>query len=98
MTKKTFFIRLAGFVVIALAALPVYSLAMVAMVVLQLVPQDLMDTGYGNDLTFRAVVVWCGTLVPGFAGIFPKENWRYVLYFSPLYAPALYAVIYTLAQ
>ncbi len=98
MTKKVFIIRFAGFLAIAVAALPVFALTFNALIAMDLVPEELKDRAFGNELTFRAVIVWCGALIAGFAGIFPKESWRHVLYFAPLYAPALYAVIHTLMQ
>jgi hypothetical protein len=42
--------------------------------------------------------VWLGCLIPAFASIFFQGSWRYILYFSPLYAPSLFAVVYTLMQ
>ncbi len=98
MTKKIFFLRFAGFLLIAVAALPVFAITVNALVALNLIPEELKDKAFGNELTFRAVIVWCGALISGFAGIFPRENWRHVLYFSPMYAPALYIVIHTLMQ
>jgi hypothetical protein len=98
MTKKVFLLRFAGFLLIAMAALPAFALTFNALVLFDLIPAELKDKTFGNELTFRAVIVWCGALILGFAGIFPQENWRHVLYFSPLYAPALYAVVHTLTQ
>lgn len=98
MSKKEFFIRFLGFVVIAVAAGPFFALTFNALVLFDFIPQEVKDTAFGRELIFRAVVVWCGCLLLGFIGIFPKESWRYVLYFSPLYAPSLYAIIHTLMQ
>ena len=98
MSKKEFLIRFLGFVVIAVAAGPVFALTFNALVLFDMVPQEIRDTAFGHQLTFKSVMVWCGSLVLSFVGIFPKESWRYVLYFSPVYAPSLYAVIHTLAQ
>ncbi len=98
MTMKSFFIRLAGFIAIALLAGPVYALTVNALVLAQLIPAELVDKAFGNILTLRAIYVWIGCLLVGFASIFLKANWRYIFYFSPLYAPSLFAVIYTLMQ
>ena len=98
MTKKIFLLRFAGFLFIAMAALPVFAITFNAMVLLDMIPAELKDKAFGNELTFRAVIVWCGTLIPGFSGIFPKESWRHVLYFAPAYAPSLYAIVHTLMQ
>jgi hypothetical membrane protein len=98
MSRKEFLIRFLGFVVIAVAAGPFFALTFNALVLFDVIPQEVKDTAFGNELIFKSVVVWCGSLILGFIGIFPKESWRHVLYFSPIYAPSLYAAIYTLAQ
>ena len=98
MTKKVFFYRFAGFILIAISAIPLYALTVNVLLFFNLIPQDLRDTAFGHEMTFKAVVVGCGCLVLGFAGIFPKESWRHVLYFSPAYAPSLYAIIHTMTQ
>lgn len=98
MTKKEFFLRFAGFIVIALAALPAFVVTFHVLISLNLIPEEVKDKAFGHELTFRSVIVWCGALVLGFIGIFPKESWRHILYFSPLYAPPLYAILHTLGQ
>ncbi len=98
MSKKEFFIRFLGFLVIAVAAGPIFALTFNGLVLFDLIPQEVKDTAFGRELIFRSVVVWCGSLLLGFIGVFPRESWRYVLYLSPLYAPSLYAIIHTIAQ
>jgi hypothetical protein len=98
MSKKEFFFRFLGFVVIAVAALPIFALTVNALIFFDAVPLELKDTAYGSELIFRSVIVWCGGLILGFIGIFPKESWRHVLYFSPIYAPSFYAIVHTLTQ
>ena len=98
MSRKELLIRFLGFVVIAVAAGPFFALTFNALVLFDLIPQEVKDTAFGRELIFKSVVVWCGALILGFIGIFPRESWRHVLYFSPIYAPSLYAVIHTIAQ
>lgn len=98
MTLKTFFIRFAGLIIIALAAGPVYAVTVNLLILLNLIPIELADKAYGNILTMKAIYVWTGCLLVGFGALFLKEKWGLILYFSPLYAPSLFAIIFTLIQ
>ena len=97
MSWKIFALKLAGFVVIALAAMPVYALTVNALLFFSLIPSDLVETGFGNAMTMKAVMVGLGCLLPSFAAIFIRAKWAVVLYFAPLYGPPLFAIAYTLA-
>jgi hypothetical protein len=98
MTLKTFFLRFGGLIVIALAAGPLFAVTMNVMIYFQLFPESLVDKAFGNVLTMKAIYVWMGCLLAGFGSLFLKEQWRLILYFSPLFAPSIFAVIYTLLQ
>lgn len=98
MNLKAFFMRLAGLVVIALAAGPVFGLTVNLLLAVGLIPVELVDKAFGNILAIKAIYIWFGCLIVGFASLFLKESWRLILYFSPLYAPSLFAVAYTLVQ
>lgn len=98
MNWKTFAFRFAGLILIALLAGPLYALTMNLLILAQQIPQELIDKAYGNVLTLKCVYVWLACLLVGFASIFLKQSWRHALYFSPLYAPSVFAVIYTVIQ
>jgi len=98
MTMKTFFIRFAGLIVIALLAGPLYAITVNFLVLTNMIPPDLVDKAYGNVLTLRTIYVWIGCLLVGFASIFARGSWRYIFYFSPLYATPIFAVVYTMLQ
>ena len=98
MNWKTFALRFTGLIVIALLAGPLYALTMNLLILAQQIPQELIDKAYGNTLTLKCVYVWLAGLLLGFGAIFIKQDWRYILYLSPLYAPSVFAVIYTVIQ
>lgn len=97
MSWKDFLIRIGGYLLIAVAAMPVYAATIVLLVVVNAVPEELHD-GFGNDVTFKAVLVWLGCLIVSFGSIFIRESWAKILYLSPLYLPSLFAVFYTVTQ
>jgi hypothetical protein len=98
MNWKSFALRFAGLLAIALAMFPMFGLTMNLLVLLKLVPLEMMDKAMGTEIARQAMYVWLGCLIPAFASIFFQGSWRYILYFSPLYAPSLFAVVYTLMQ
>lgn len=98
MNWKTFALRFIGLVIVALAAGPLYAVTVHLLVLSGLIPENLMDKAYGSALMSKSAFIWMGALLLGFCSIFLKDSWRYILYFSPLYAPALFAVVYTALQ
>lgn len=96
MDWKNFFIRFAGLVGIAAGGLFLYAVVANILVLLHWMPDALNGQGFGYALTKNTLCVWAITILLGFLSLFVKENWRYVLYTSPLYAPCLFAVIFTL--
>ncbi len=92
MNAKTFALRFIFLIVIAIAAGPVYAITVNAMVFFGIAPYD------GTALTMQAVYVWLGCLLIGFGSMFIKDDWRLTLYLSPLYAPSLYILVFTIMQ
>lgn len=98
MNWKNFTLRFVGLVLIALAAAPLYGLVINLLLATGQITPDMVETAYGNVLTTKCVYIWIGCLLLGFGSLFVKESWRYMLYFSPLYAPILFALLYTVMQ
>jgi len=98
MTLNNFLIRFGGFVLIALAALPLFAVTVNALIYFEMIPPELGEKGYGGDMTKIAMFVWMGCLVLGAIAIFVQQSWAKIFYFSPLYAPSLFAVVYTVSQ
>lgn len=98
MNWKVFTLRFAGLILIALAAGPLYGLVMNLLLATEQITPEMIETAYGNALTMKCVYIWIGCLLLGFGSLFANENWRYLLYFSPLYAPVLFALLYTIMQ
>lgn len=98
MSAKTFLIRFTFLICVALAAGPVYAITFNALIFAGAIPQELMNKAYGTMITTRAAFIWMGAVAAGFISIFIKDEWRYILLFSPIYAPSLYAIAHTLMQ
>ena len=98
MNAKTFIIRFVGLIVIALTGSFLYAVTFHAMVAMSLIPAELAEKAYGTVLTHKTTLVWLGCVAISFISIFIKDNWRYVFYLSPLYAPPLFAAVFTLIQ
>lgn len=54
--------------------------------------------GFGQALTSQAAVVWLVSIGVGALSLAVQSRWRYILLFAPIYAPALFAVIYVLTH
>mgnify|MGYP000849759331 CR=1 FL=1 len=53
-------------------------------------------TAFGQDMTAKAAVVWMISILAAALSLLMTSKWRYVPLLAPLYAPALFAVIYVL--
>ncbi|GEM_PF-2176508 len=98
MSWKDFLIRLAGFILIAIAAMPAFAIAFNLLILINAIPAELAESGRGNEVILRSVFVWTGCLPIGFAGIFIRRNWGKLFYFAPLYAPVLFALTYMIVR
>ncbi len=98
MNWKHIFLRLAGLVVLFVAGIFLYALTVNLLIVINAMPVETTGEGFGILLTHRTIWVAMGMIPVGIAGIFIKQKWRTVLYTAPLYAPALFAIVYTLTQ
>lgn len=98
MNWKTYLIRFAGLVVIAAAGSYLYAITFHALQGMGQIHVDMENKAFASILTIKTTYVWMASVIAGFISIFIKDNWRYVLYLSPLYAPPLFAAIFTLVQ
>lgn len=96
---KIFTIRFVGLIVLAaLHHFLLYPLVVNMLVLFKAIPEELMDKAFSSVLIMKSYYVFLGSMLLGFISLFCKGNWRNILYFSPLYAPSVFAVIYTLLQ
>ncbi len=50
--------------------------------------------GFGQELTSQSAIVWLVSIGVGALSLAVQSRWRYVLLLAPIYAPALFTVIY----
>lgn len=73
-----------------------YALTANVLVLSGLLQADSVSTSFGVEMTHKAVLVWIACVAVGLAASFMRSKLRYILLLSPLYAPSLFALIYTL--
>ena len=73
-----------------------YALCANILVLSGILQADSVATSFGVDMTNKAVMVWIVCVLLALAASFMQSKLRYILLLSPLYAPSLFAVIYTL--
>jgi len=98
MNWKLFGLRFLGLVVLTVAGFYAFALTTNILILFGAFPQYLVDKAFGVELAHKTMFVLFGSAVLGFISLFIKEQWRLVLYASPLYAPPLFVIIYTLMQ
>ncbi|PZQ45904.1 MAG: hypothetical protein DI551_06160 [Micavibrio aeruginosavorus] len=96
MNWKTFALRFAGLIALAIAGFYLYAFSVHMMIRFEVFPPELIDKAFGTELTRNTVYVCVFTFLLGFISLFIKDKVRSVLYFAPLYAPILFGIIYTL--
>ncbi len=95
MNWKTFLLRLGGLIVLTLLGGALYAIIVNILIMMGLTPTGEGSEGFGKVMTMQSVYIYLGAIVAGFTGMFIKEDWRWVLYLCPLYAPSVFAIIYT---
>lgn len=96
MNLKTFLLRAAVLLIVIAGGFILYAGAFHGLVFLGLMPEQLGNQGFGYVLTYRTSFVFMGAILAGIISLFIRANWRLALLLSPLYAPSLFAVIFTL--
>lgn len=96
MDLKTFFIRLAVLLVVIAGGSFLYVLTFHGLVLAGLMPEKLGQQGFGYALTYRTSFVFMAAILAGIVSLFIRQSWRLVLLLSPLYAPCLFAIVFTL--
>ncbi len=62
-----------------------------------LIKLGLMADGFdARQLAMQTTYIYMAATLAGFVSIFINQNWRKVLLLAPLYAPSLFAIIYTI--
>lgn len=56
-----------------------------------------LPENFGAIMMHKTVFVWLACILIGFASLFIKSKWRYVLTLSPLYMPSLFVIMYSLS-
>lgn len=95
---RTRLLRLLFLILIAGLGGLLYSLCVNLLIIGGLMPEGELAAGFGHILTQKAVMIWIGATLLGFGAIFLQARWRYLFFLAPLYAPSLFAVIYTMMQ
>jgi ABC-type microcin C transport system permease subunit YejB len=98
MDWKKYGLRFLGLMVLVVAGFYAFALTTNILILIHAFPQELVDKAFGVELAQKTMFVLVGSTLLGLVAVFLKEQWRLILYFSPLYAPSLFAVIYTLMQ
>lgn len=96
MSAKILILRFAGLALFTFLGFVLMAMVFLSMVILGLTPQGDAGAGFGRDIIQKSMLLGVMSALVGAASIFIKDNWRWVLYLTPLYAPSLFAVIYTL--
>ena len=92
----TILLRLIWVVLIAGLGGLVYALTANILVMSGMLNADSVAAAFGFAMTQKAVLVWVGCVVLAVIASFMQGAFRYLLLLSPLYAPSIFAVIYTL--
>lgn len=95
MNLKIFLLRFAGLILFTIMGGLLVALTLNVLIMIGVMPDAEGTDGFGKVLMRQTAFVYMASIVAGFAGIFVRDSWRWVLYLSPLYAPAVFTAIYT---
>lgn len=96
MNWKTILIRLAVLIVVIAAGSGLYAVTINILIAAGIMPDQLNGAGFAYALTMQASFVMMGSALAGLVSIFIRQNWRYALLLAPVYAPTIFAVIFTI--
>lgn len=91
MDWKTFLYRLMIFIIIVIMGGFLFAVTANLLIKFGLMP----DGFDGRLLAQKTTYIYMSATVIGFISIFIKQDWRNILLFAPLYAPSIFAIIYT---
>lgn len=92
------FLKIAGIIIVILVGGMAFAAMFNILVATGMMNADTVQTGFGRELTQKAVMVWLGSVVLAGTSFFVNKWWRYILLLSPLYLPSGFAAIYVLMQ
>lgn len=98
MNWKIFLLRFAGLFLFAVLGFALYAITSNILILAGLTPDNEGSEGFGLAMTRSAMMLYMFSIPIGLAGIFVKERWGRILYFCPLYAPSLFAVVHTITH
>lgn len=73
-----------------------YALCANLLVITGLLNADQVATSFGVEMTNKAMIVWLVCVPLSVWASFMQSKLRYILLFAPIYAPSLFALVYTL--
>ena len=91
MDWKALLFRLAVFLIVAISGGFMFAVTVNLLIKFNLVPEA-FD---GRLLAQKATYIYMASIVLAFISVFIKQDWRKIFLFSPVYAPCLFAIIYT---
>ncbi len=96
MNWKILLTRLALLVIMVAAGMMLLAVTVNGMILLQWLPDAINGIPAGRAILTKTSYVFMAAALAGIISIFLTPNWRWVLLLAPLYAPTLFAIVYTL--
>jgi hypothetical protein len=90
------FLRFIVLITLSLLGALLFALSINLMIATRIIDTTIVYSGFGNDVTYNAVLVWVVCNILGIISVFIEQKWRYALLLSPLLAPSLYGFAYAL--